>query len=75
MPGKDLRLPDYLILISTVGGISLFGMKSFVPGPLIATLFVSVWSLVARESMSIETDLRANRPSSPEQQDGQRCSQ
>lgn len=68
--GKDLRLPDYLILISTVGGISLFGMNGFVLGPLIAALFVAVWSLFARESMSIETDLRADRPSSPEQQDG-----
>jgi predicted PurR-regulated permease PerM len=53
----------------------LFGMNGFVLGPLIATLFVSVWSLVARESMSIETHLRADRPSSPEQQDGQRSSQ
>lgn len=43
--GKDLRLPDYLILISTVGGISLFGVNGFVIGPLIAALFVAVWSL------------------------------
>lgn len=45
--GKDLRLPDYLILISTVGGISLIGMNGFVIGPLIAALFVAVWSLFA----------------------------
>jgi len=43
--GKDLRLPDYVILISTVGGISLFGINGFVIGPLIAALFVAVWSL------------------------------
>ena len=24
--GKDTRLPDYLVLISTVGGMSLFGL-------------------------------------------------
>ncbi|MBX3581003.1 MAG: AI-2E family transporter [Rhizobiaceae bacterium] len=43
--GKDLRLPDFVILISTVGGISLFGINGFVIGPLIAALFVAVWSL------------------------------
>jgi predicted PurR-regulated permease PerM len=43
--GKDTRLPDYLILISTVGGLSLFGINGFVIGPLIAALFVAVWSL------------------------------
>lgn len=43
--GKDLRLPDYLILISTVGGISLVGINGFVIGPLIAAMFVAVWSL------------------------------
>lgn len=43
--GKDLRLPDYLILISTVGGISMVGINGFVIGPLIAAMFVAVWSL------------------------------
>ena len=43
--GKDTRLPDYLILVSTVGGLSLFGINGFVIGPLIAALFVAVWSL------------------------------
>jgi predicted PurR-regulated permease PerM len=43
--GKDLRLPDYVILISTVGGISLVGINGFVIGPLIAAMFVAVWSL------------------------------
>lgn len=47
--GKDLRLPDFVILISTVGGISLIGMNGFVIGPLIAALFVAVWSLFADE--------------------------
>lgn len=58
--GKDLRLPDYLILISTIGGISLFGMNGFVLGPLIAALFVAVWSSFALQNTS------------PEQQDTQR---
>lgn len=42
--GKDIGLPDYLVLISTLGGLALFGMNGFVIGPLIAALFVTVWS-------------------------------
>lgn len=43
--GKGTRLPDYVVLVSTLGGIALFGVNGFVVGPLIAALFVAVWSL------------------------------
>lgn len=43
--GKGTRLPDYVVLVSTLGGIALFGMNGFVIGPLIAALFIAVWSL------------------------------
>lgn len=45
--GRGARLPDYVVLVSTVGGLSLFGMHGFVVGPLIAALFVAVWSLLS----------------------------
>ncbi|WP_062195422.1 AI-2E family transporter [Caldimonas taiwanensis] len=45
--GKDTKLPDYLVLISTLGGMSLFGINGFVIGPLIAALFVASWDLFA----------------------------
>lgn len=45
--GKDLKLPDFVILISTVGGLTLIGVNGFVVGPMIAALFVAVWSLFA----------------------------
>jgi predicted PurR-regulated permease PerM len=43
--GKDTRMPDYLVLISTLGGLVLFGMSGFVAGPLIAVLFLVAWDL------------------------------
>ncbi|WP_371919515.1 AI-2E family transporter [Pseudomonas sp. SDI] len=43
--GKDTRMPDYLILISTLGGLAVFGLNGFVIGPLIAALFMSSWSI------------------------------
>ncbi|WP_417778662.1 AI-2E family transporter [Stutzerimonas xanthomarina] len=43
--GKDTKMPDYLVLISTLGGLALFGLNGFVIGPLIAALFMSSWAL------------------------------
>ncbi len=42
-------MPDYVVLISTVGGISLIGINGFVVGPLIAAMFIAAWSLLAEE--------------------------
>lgn len=47
--GKGTRLPDYVVLISTVGGMSLVGINGFVIGPLIAALFIAAWSLFAQQ--------------------------
>lgn len=47
--GRDTKMPDYLILISTLGGISIFGLNGFVLGPLVAALFIAFWDLFMRE--------------------------
>ncbi len=44
--GNDTKLPDYIILISTLGGISWFGLSGFVLGPVIAALFITCWQIV-----------------------------
>lgn len=43
--GRDTKLPDVLVLISTLGGIALFGITGFVIGPIIASMFVTVWEI------------------------------
>lgn len=43
--GRDTRMSDLLILLSTLGGIFLFGAVGFVVGPIVAALFVTVWHL------------------------------
>lgn len=43
--GRDTRIPDYVILISTLGGLVLFGLNGFVIGPVIAALFIAAWDL------------------------------
>lgn len=47
--GRDTKLPDYLVLFSTLGGIALFGITGFVLGPLIAALFLVFWQLFMTE--------------------------
>jgi predicted PurR-regulated permease PerM len=43
--GKDTKLPDYVVLISTLGGIEVFGLNGFVIGPVIAAMFMVTWEI------------------------------
>lgn len=43
--GKDTRMPDYVVMVSTLGGMAVFGMNGFVLGPVIAAMFIAVWRI------------------------------
>ena len=43
--GKDTKMPDYVVLISTLGGMAVFGLTGFVLGPAIAALFMATWDM------------------------------
>ena len=45
--GKDTRMPDYLVLVATLGGIVVFGLNGFVIGPVIAAMFLVSWDMLA----------------------------
>lgn len=47
--GQDTKMPDYLILLSTLGGLSWFGLSGFVLGPIIAALFITSWEILGKE--------------------------
>ena len=47
--GKDTRMPDYVVLISTLGGLAVFGINGFIIGPVIAALFIAVWDIYVNE--------------------------
>lgn len=47
--GRDTKLPDYIVLLSTLGGLGLFGINGFVIGPLVAALFIAFWGIFIRE--------------------------
>ncbi|MDE0946653.1 MAG: AI-2E family transporter [Sphingobium sp.] len=46
--GRDTRIPDYVVLITTLGGIELFGFNGIVIGPVIAALFIATWNIFTR---------------------------
>ncbi len=60
--GRDTRMPDYVVLISTLGGMSVFGLNGFVIGPTIAALFIAVWHI--RDGLN--TDALPAVPTAPE---------
>lgn len=47
--GRDTKLPDYLVLFSTLGGITLLGINGFVLGPMVAALFLVFWQIFIDE--------------------------
>ena len=50
--GKDTQMPDYVVMITTLGGMAVFGINGFVIGPAIGAMFIAVWEIysVSRES-------------------------
>jgi predicted PurR-regulated permease PerM len=46
--GKQTRLPDYVVLIATLGGLAAFGLNGFVIGPVIAAIFLVCWDIFAQ---------------------------
>jgi predicted PurR-regulated permease PerM len=47
--GRDARLPDYVVLISTLGGIIVLGPSGFVIGPVVAALCAAGWEMLGSE--------------------------
>lgn len=47
--GHETKMPDYLVLLSTLGGLAVFGIAGLVIGPLVAALFLVVWEMLGEE--------------------------
>ncbi len=43
--GKDTKMHELMIFFGTLGGIMMFGITGIFIGPLIASLFVTIWEL------------------------------
>jgi predicted PurR-regulated permease PerM len=43
--GRDTEMHELMILFSTLGGLSLFGIIGFIIGPVVASLFITAWDI------------------------------
>ena len=59
--GRDTGIPDWVILVSTLGGIAMLGLSGIVLGPLAAGLFMAGWSILHDHRMEGEP------PAAPQQ--------
>ncbi len=60
--GRETHMPDYLVLVATLGGLTAFGLAGFVAGPIVAALFLVMWDMFAEEYASPVRALRWVRP-------------
>src|SRR5690625_7991112 len=51
--GRDTKLPDYLVLLSTLGGLAFFGFYGFVIGSVIAAFFCVVGGVCLSDVMQV----------------------
>ncbi|MBB5710505.1 AI-2E family transporter [Sphingomonas xinjiangensis] len=47
--GRDTGIPDWLVLVTTLGGIDLIGLSGIVVGPVLAALFITAWQILTEE--------------------------
>ncbi len=60
--GKDTRMPDYVVLIATLGGIVLFGFNGVILGPLIAAMFFACWNILTEERERDRAGIPSDEP-------------
>ena len=44
--GRQTRMADWLVMITTFGGMALLGINGFLVGPLVAAIFIAAWHIV-----------------------------
>ncbi len=59
--GNDARMPDLVVLLSTLGGVAMLGVAGLIIGPVIAGLFLTSLGIV---TATFERDLRPASESS-----------
>ncbi len=49
--GRDTGIPDYIVLVTTLGGIELCGLSGIVVGPVVAALFMAGWQILTEQRL------------------------
>jgi len=56
--GGDTQMPDLLILISTLGGLALFGVARLILGPFLAAMVIILWDVYEATFVTPADDTR-----------------
>ena len=43
--GRDTEMPDIVVMLTTLGGLALFGISGLLIGPIIGALYITVWNI------------------------------
>jgi predicted PurR-regulated permease PerM len=70
--GRDTSMPDYLVLLSSLGGLTVFGVSGLVLGPIVAAMFLAVWDMFAQEHRG---DSAAEAPMAADHRDTRKASE
>ena len=54
--GRDTGIPDWLVLVTTLGGIDLVGLSGIVVGPLAGALFITGWRILTEQRLGVGED-------------------
>ena len=57
--GKDTKLHELMIFLSTLGGIFMFGVVGLFIGPIIASLFVTIWGIYGVAFKEVLPDVKS----------------
>lgn len=52
--GKGTQMHELLVLLSTLGGIMLFGIVGFILGPVVAALFITLWDIQGESMRGVD---------------------
>jgi len=61
--GQDTKMPDLLVLVSTLGGLAMFGAVGVIIGPVIGGLFITTWDIL-RDAWLSDGGSAVSEPSS-----------
>jgi len=60
--GRDTGIPDWIVLVTTLGGIAIAGISGIVIGPLVAGLFLASWSILQEQRAAMLAEPGGYRP-------------
>lgn len=54
--GRGAALPDYVILLSSLGGLASFGLTGLIVGPVVAALCLTMWEMMGQAMPDTDAD-------------------